>query len=285
VADLDELAGRLDHELPDVVWAEPERIRARGRDRHRNRSMILVAVSVLAIAAGGGWLVTGVSSTPVEQPAAPAAGPSPSPSMTLTADPPAPAGEQRVLLQAGDVGPDYRVTNLSEWAPGTYPAWAFGAGDCPRYESLKITAHSTYLWFGHENLERDGAATVFVEASRFPKGKAAQVMGDVERVTTACAHWESDGGEFSSVDRPATTATSYAVLDRDFAGDEALLVRRSVVTTDQDGVVLFNGPTIIAIVRVGDRVTAVQMEVDEPDLVRLLGERAADRLCALDGPC
>jgi hypothetical protein len=285
VADLDELAGRLDHELPDVAWAEPERIRARGRDRRRNRSMILAAVSVLAIAAGAGWLATGVSTAPVEQPAAPTNGASPSPSVTFTIDPPAPAGELRVLLQPEDVGPDYRVTNLHEYEPGTYPAWAFGASDCPRYPNLKITAYGTYLWFGHENLESDGAATVFVEASRFPVGKAAQVMADVERVTTACANWESDGGEASTEDRPTTTATSYKVLDRDFAGDEALLVRRSVVSTDQDGVVLFSGPTVFAVVRVGDRVTVVQMEEDAPDRMRLLGQRAVERLCAVDDRC
>ncbi|MEV4622856.1 hypothetical protein AB0J74_29610 [Asanoa sp. NPDC049573] len=64
MADLEELAGRLDHELPDVAWAEPDQIRERGRDRRRQRAVVLAALSVLVIAAAAGWLATGTWSVP-----------------------------------------------------------------------------------------------------------------------------------------------------------------------------------------------------------------------------
>jgi hypothetical protein len=105
-------------------------------------------------------------------------------------------------------------------------------------------------------------------------------------VTAACASWERDGGEATSEQRPGTTTTTYQVLAKDFAGDQSRLVRKQVRTEGADGAELYEGTVTLAAVRVGDRVSFVMMEEDEPERVRLLGERAADRLCAADqGRC
>jgi hypothetical protein len=285
VADLEELAGRLDHELPDLGWDEPDRIRLRGRARTRRRTMALAAVGVLAVVAGAGWLVTGTRSTPANPPAPVATSASPGPSST-----PEPAEAtidgselfpKTALLQPADVGPGYRVSNDVGYGPGAYPAWAFGTGDCPAYDGLGITAYQSYLWFRHANLDGDGP-TVFTEGSRFPAGVAARVLADIDRVTTACASWERDGGEATSEQRPGTTTTTYQVLAKDFAGEQSRLVRKQVRTEGPDGAELYSGTVTLAAVRVGDRISFVMMEEDEPERVRLLGERAADRLCAAD---
>ncbi|GIF50004.1 hypothetical protein DFJ67_3979 [Asanoa ferruginea] len=263
MADLDELAGRLDHELPDVAWAEPDRIRARGRGRRRQRSVFLAALSVLVIAAGAGWFAAVHPSTPEPRPAA--SGP--------TDAAPLP------MLRPEDVGSGYRVTNYQEFPAGTYPAWSFGSEDCPAYADMRITAYATHLWYGQENLTQDGGATVTAEAGRYPAGQAAQLMADVQHVVTNCAHWETGLGE------AATTTKTYTMLDRDFAGDEAALVRLTVDIIDKTGNTTFSARVVLAAVRVGDAVTVVQVERDDPDLVRLLGQRAADRLCTVERGC
>ncbi|GIF66999.1 hypothetical protein Ais01nite_50340 [Asanoa ishikariensis] len=283
MADLEELAGRLDHELPDVAWDEPDRIRSRGRTRAQRRSTVLAAVAVLVVLAGAGWLVTGTRSTP-------AAPPEPVPA-TTSAAPTQPAVidgstlfPKTAMLQPADVGAGYQVTDDVGYSPGSYPTWAFGGDDCPAYAGLDITAFKSYLWFRHANLEGDGPP-VFTEGSRFPAGLGARVMADIDRVTTACAKWDRQGGEATSEQRPGVTTTTYTVLARDFAGDQARLVRKQVRTVGEDGAELFEGTVMIAAVRVGDRVSFVLMEQDEPERVRLLGERAADRLCAADNAC
>ena len=292
MADLEELGGRLDDELPDLVWDEPERIRLRGRTRTRRRTVALAAVGVLVVVAGAGWLVTGTRSMPANPPAPVTTSAAPGPSSTPA---PSPTTEAIVdgselfpkaaLLQPADVGPGYRATNDVGYGPGAYPAWAFGTGDCPAYDGLDITAYQSYLWFRHANLDGDGP-TVFTEGSSFPAGVAARVLADIDRVTAACASWERDGGEATSEQRPGTTTTTYQVLAKDFAGDQSRLVRKQVRTEGADGAELYEGTVTLAAVRVGDRVSFVMMEEDEPERVRLLGERAADRLCAADqGRC
>ncbi|HEV7710418.1 MAG TPA: hypothetical protein VGP16_19640 [Asanoa sp.] len=263
MADLDELAGRLDHELPDVTWAEPDRIRARGRDRRRQRSVLLAALSALVIAAGAGWLAAVLPSTLEPRPAA--SGPT--------------DGDPLPMLRPEDAGPGYRVTNYQEYSLGTYPAWSFGSEDCPTYADMRLTAYETHRWYGEESLTRDGGATVTAEAGRYPAGQAEQLMADVQQIVRNCAHWETGLGE------AATTTKTYTMLDRDFAGDEAALVRLTVDTIDTTGNTTFSARVVLAAVRVGDAVTVVQMERDEPDLVRLLGQRAADRLCTVDNRC
>ncbi|MEV0716631.1 hypothetical protein [Asanoa sp. NPDC050611] len=287
MADIDELAGRLDHELPDVSWDEPDRIRRRGRERVRRRSVVMAAVAVLVIAAGAGWLATGPRSTP--------AGP-PAPETTASpSSPPAGALDETgdgsrlfpvaALPQPADVGSGYRLTNQHGYSPGSYPAWTFERPDCPAYDSLQVSAFRSYLWFRHANLEKSGAPTVFVDGRRMPPGAAAAVLDDVDRVTAACARWDVVGGDATSAERPGTTTTSYAVLAKDFAGDQARLVRQRYETRDDDGVRLADGTVVIAVVRVGDRITTVMVEEDAPELVRLLGERAAQRLCAAGDGC
>ncbi|SNT64861.1 hypothetical protein SAMN05421812_118118 [Asanoa hainanensis] len=293
MADLEELAGRLDHELPDVAWDEPERIRLRGRTRAQRRTTVLAAVSLLVVAAGAGWLVTGTRSTPARP--APATTSAATPVPATTPATPSPTDQTPVvdgstlfpksaLLQGPDVGAGYELTNDVGYSPGAYPTWVFGSSDCPAYPQLGITAHQEYLWFRHANLE-GGGPPVFTEGSRYPAGLAADVMADIDSVTKACASWETPGGEATSEQRPGTTTTTYTVLAKDFAGDQSRLVRQRVRTVGDDGAELYAGVTTIAAVRVGDRVSFVMLELDDPQRVRLLGERAADRLCTADDSC
>ncbi|GAA1854842.1 hypothetical protein [Asanoa iriomotensis] len=284
MADIDELAGRLDHELPDVRWDEPGAIRARGRGRTRRQSAVLAALSVLVITAGIAWWAPR-SSQPT-----PAAPPSPAPTATpSTGSGPTTAPvvdgstlfPVSALLGAEDVGTGYQVTNQHGYGPGTYPAWAFGADDCPEYDALKVTAYKSYLWFRHQNLELAGAPSVFTQGARYPKGVAKNVLADVDRVTAACKRWEYAGGEASTDERPTVVTTTYTVVAKNFAGEEARLVRKDVISRDQDGKVVHQGTLMTAIVRVEDLVGVVELEIPEPDLMRSFGQRIADRMCGV----
>ncbi|MEV4532318.1 hypothetical protein AB0J82_00630 [Asanoa sp. NPDC049518] len=289
MADLEELAGRLDHELPDVAWDEPDQIRLRGRTRTQRRSMVLAAVGVLVVFAGAGWLVTGPRSTPAApEPTATSPAPtSPAPTPPPTEDADFDGSKlfpKSALLQPADVGAGYHVENEYGYSPGTYPTWLFGRDDCPAYAGLQITAYKSYLWYRHAYLEH-GEQRVFLEGSRFPAGAASQVIADVDRVTSACESWETQGGEATTEQRPGNTTTTYTVLAKDFAGDQSRLVRLRVRTVGLDGAELSHGAMTVAVVRVGDRVSFVMTESDKPERVRLLGQRAADRLCTADDTC
>lgn len=271
MADLDELAGRLDHELPDVAWAEPVGIRARGRSRRR-RSALLAVVAVLVVVGGAGWLAAGTRS--------------PSNPPTTAATPSDDLLPEWALLRPGDVGPGYRVIDSQLYRAGTFAAQPFGAVlDCPAYVGLGITAYHSYLGLRFGQFERDGAPMVFEEAGRFPAGVAEQVLVDVGRVLAACDRWELPDEYSPTPDRTGTTTFALRVLERDFAGDEALLIRLTLDTVDTKGVKIRESRTTLAVVRVGDLVATVQTERDVPDQMRLLGQRAADRLCSVEQRC
>ncbi|MDG4823699.1 hypothetical protein O7635_17730 [Asanoa sp. WMMD1127] len=260
MADLDELAGRLDHELPEVAWAEAESIRSRGHTRRRRRPVVLAAAGVLVIAAGAGWL------TAIAGPVAP---PVTADGSAAGADPLPPSA----LLQPEDVGPGYTATD-SEVPPGAYPALPVGGGaECLRHETPDIASYRSFLRLRRTQIERPGAA-VFAEAGRFadPTG----VVDDIGRMLRSCA-----GGQATGSASPAIS--DWSVVDEDFAGDESILVRLEVQVFD--GRVPMRPATVAAVVRVGDLVATVFTASDDPDQMRLLGERAAARLCAVDNTC
>ncbi|WBB57655.1 hypothetical protein [Verrucosispora sp. WMMD573] len=82
----------------------------------------------------------------------------------------------------------------------------------------------------------------------------------------------------------------WEVVDRHFAGDESVLIRHTVGETrrgDADGELLAGPmpPDIIAVVRVGDLVTVVNVDVGvSQSELRRLAVIAAGRMCAAANP-
>jgi hypothetical protein len=114
------------------------------------------------------------------------------------------------------------------------------------------------------------------------------VMSDVRKAVAACTRSTFDSGEASTPSRPAWVTHQWSVLDRDFAGDESLLLRHEVLarekaTGEQLGDHLV---TLFAVVRVRDLVTVIKGEGRTEARMRQLGQSAATRLCrATSPPC
>jgi hypothetical protein len=273
--DLEELGGRLDRELPDVRWEGAATLRALGTRRRRGRAAALTAAAAVTVVAVGTWAVAGrpdAAPAPVA-PVAPTAPSAPSPALI----PPA------ALLQPEDVGPGHEIQNPHFQLPGPDPGWPFADDRCPRYASLRITAYRTFTAMSGHLVARtgdtEGTTFVHTEVRRYPTGATAHaVMTDIGRIVDACSLFETDGGEFSTENRPATTEHSFADLDEGFAGDESLLVRHQMDTSETGGAAFDRGVIVYAVVRVGDLIAITQFDRDDPQRMRVLGAASAARL-------
>lgn len=278
---------RLTTDLGSVRWAEARTLRAQAR-RRTARTAITAALAVMFVAAAvWGLLGTSSPSTPVGATAT-AATPS-TVARSSDAAPTATTGQPQVnsvyipveaLLQPEDLAPGATPDNDNIWTAGTYPAWPFDRDDCPAYAQLKISSFGTYSYMRNRNVI-SGPTTVFGETYRYTESMAKHVVADAKRVVSACAHWVG-GTEASTPTRPAHGDWRLAVTGEGFAGDQSLLIRlRSTSIFDSTGKSTGNDVTVtFAVVRVGDLVTVISVEVDNPNLIRSLAIKAAARLCA-----
>jgi hypothetical protein len=88
-------------------------------------------------------------------------------------------------------------------------------------------------------------------------------MADVRRVIATC----------DAEATPGPGSTRFLVESSGFAGDEAVLVRVEATP--------FGGPVVVsylAIVRVGDSVATISVNVDDPAYASTVAQRAAARL-------
>ncbi|MBY8874750.1 hypothetical protein K7640_23250 [Micromonospora sp. PLK6-60] len=292
---LDAMFESLHGERAPGPFAPPEAVRRRGRQRTRHQAMAAGLAVVAVTGAGFGWAghlrpvdpapIPAASGTTASTPPA-SVGPSPSgpardgtpsagPRPTGTGRPDAtPATLSDLRLRAEDLGPGaWRPRPPTEPFSGDTWRWA---DLCPLYRS------ADYPSLAHQaELDVTGFTTgksyLYEHLHRYADGWGPRAFADVRRVVDRCT---------TTATTPPTAPGSpetrtLVVRDRDFAGDEAVLVREE--QTYYEGEVLARDPlvTLTAAVRVGDRVATVIFSPDwDEAYAREVTRAAAQRLAA-----
>ena len=209
MADLDELAGRLDHELPALAWEEPGDAAGPGRDRRRQRS-----VRVFGRRRGVRWSRSAEGSRVTHGRPAPAPARAPAPSLGLAI-----TDGRRCCYRSGRCSRPRTSVRATRHPQRGHAAQeyllAFGAIlQCPAYAGLGVTAVSLVPRSAcHADRARRPAGGLRRGPPGSPSGIAPQVMNDITRVIGACARWENPDG----------------TLDSPGAGDRTADVRRAGV--------------------------------------------------------
>ncbi|NJP32711.1 hypothetical protein [Micromonospora thermarum] len=274
-------------ELSDVRWPEPAEIRARARRRSR-RTALVAAVLVVATASTVALLAGRLAPAPATTAALETA---PVPERNEIA--------REALLQPGDLGieTDPPLTQADIGAPvrvadlllvchesqGRTAAW-----EVSRYSRSQTLLRQRPPGFDHPLSDVQLSQDVYRVAPEVA-GRFFQRMGTL---IAQCAAWRSVGPtQWGSRVVRAETIHSWESVERDFTGDESLLLRHTVTRAKNLETGEFSGaapkPTTVAVVRVGDLVTVLSQGRDgtEPEL-RRLAMLAARRLCvAANPPC
>ncbi|MGW4464450.1 hypothetical protein [Micromonospora sp. NPDC004704] len=171
-----------------------------------------------------------------------------------------PAAVEPALLGAEALGGDWTTGTTS--ADGT--RWPWAQEDCPAYRDADFPA---------QRHRRDSVARQYLRAS--PRAAALQVVEayepdwatraveDVRRVLETCASYPAYGGQ-----------VSFSLLDSDFAGDAALLVRGRIVTADAPATVSY-----FVVVRRGSLVSTLNLpDPGGESGVRAVAARLAEQL-------
>jgi len=287
--DLETAVHGLPASLATVQWADSRTLRARAR--RRTARTVLAAPVAVAVVAVSMWALIGVptagkpfaapaTATPLISPTGASAPWAASPSMDPIQIP------IDAVLQAADVAPDAVADNDDVWTAGTYPAYPVNSDTCPASTKLKITSFGDYLFLRHRNVTT-GPTLVWTQTFRYAQPTAARVMTDVRAVVKECPKWSIPNSEASTPERPAHSDFTYTLLGEGFAGDASMLVRMRYDTfADKTGEPTGNSlTTIIAVIRVGDLVAFIQIDEDNPAMVRSLAAKAAARLCAGTTSC
>jgi hypothetical protein len=269
---------------------------ARGDRRRRRAAVATPAAAVLALALAGGaaTLLTNRDGHEAAPPLSQGQTSAPSPSAS-SASPSAHPGHvvssgdiawitHAAVLEKSDVGKDLVVTEVTEVQPApTQPDWIFAAQNCPAYQRLAVST-LPYLFRLRQGVHRAATAAPSgeLEIRRYAITDVGVVLPGVRQVVESCPSFETADAVLSTADHPAINRRSYTVLATGFAGDESLLLRGTVqqftVATGQplgDPVV-----TVVAVIRVKDLVTVVDLGLDDPDRVTGVAKIAARKLCA-----
>lgn len=287
-------AERLHRDLRDVRWPEPTEIRARARRRTR-RTAAAAAAAVLAVASATAVLAPrpGAPDPPTSTasggPAAGGRAEIPTEAMLAPADLPVKSDEQ---LGDSGLGEPVRVDDILQMCardqglPADPVASRYSRSQTllGTFEAGNLVSRSPVL--SQVVYRLDGAARVFI---------------DLDRLVAACQAWE----EVSPMQWDGNTVTArvvhqWTVTERDFAGDQAVVLRHTVtqpldVATGKP----FRPtppPELRLVVRVGDLVTVLVptdpllpfvpgSDVTDAQL-REVARAAADRMCsAANPPC
>ncbi|MFI6227902.1 hypothetical protein ACIBCR_11375 [Micromonospora echinospora] len=281
------LVDRLAVDLAAVRWPEPAEIRARAR--RRTRRQLAGAAVALVLVVGGVAAVLG-----------PTNGAAPPPVAVPVVDP-GPRGEipPEALLQPADLreqsGPPLTASDLGESI-----RLDDHLGAC-RTDQGQSTRWETSLWSRSQAILRDrpdgddhppSDLLVGQDIYRVTPEVAGRFFRGLEQLVAPCAAWRSVGPiEWQGRTITAEAVHNWALVDRDFVGDEAALLRHSVsqprdrATGELLGEVSRSSTTSLAIVRVGDLVTVIvpgaAMSDDE---LRRLARVAATRMCPAANP-
>ena len=286
----DEMAviDRLRQDLRDVRWPEPAELRARAA-RRRRRSALAAATSVLVVVAASAVVVANLAAPP------PQSTPLAEPSATAFAEIPLAA-----LVQPGDL-PVKTDPPLGESGLGEpvrvdrslmLVACHEAQGLTARWETSRYSRSQTMLRSRPDDAEpRPADVVLSQDVYRLAPQVATGLFARIDALLAPCATWRSTG-EVRWGDRIAQAEASHRweVADRDFAGDEAVLIRHSVtgVRNLDTGETRRSGqPATTAVVRVGDLVTVLGTGRDGTESeLRRVAVVAAGRLCvAANPPC
>lgn len=215
---------RLQNDLRDVRWPEPAVLRERAR-RRRRRAMVGTATAVLVLAAGPVIAGVGLGGPPavappqnsqsayVEIPHEVLVQPT---DLTAMTDPP--------LGQAG-VGELVQIDKL-------LPVCLEEQGRAAYWEPSRYSRSQTLLRASADGARRPADVLLSQDVYRIAPERVAGFFNRLDEMLAPCANWRSTGDVLWG-DRIARAEADHRweVTDRDFAGDEAMLIRHTITAT------------------------------------------------------
>ncbi|WDZ86830.1 hypothetical protein [Micromonospora cathayae] len=275
------LTDRIVTDLATVRWPEPAEIRAEAR--RRTRRQVAGAAAVLLLVVGTSAVVFGPAARPgPHRVDASVAGPSPHVEIPMEA-----------LLQPADLNqrsdPPLTQAGLGELVQVDTGALAA----CRQAQGLPV-GWETSLWSRSQTMPRnrpDGYdVLVSQDVYRVEPQVAVRFFATLDGLVASCTNWRSVGpirwqGEMVT----RSLVHSYALIDRNFTGDESALLRHTISErrNEATGEPLGEPSSIdLAVVRVGDLVTVINPDpaTTTQDELRRLGRTAAARLCVAANP-
>ncbi|MEV2237048.1 hypothetical protein [Micromonospora sp. NPDC049891] len=285
------LVERVQQELRAARWLDTAEVRAVARRRSRLRAAaVAVGVAVLSIP------LMAVVALPSRQATTPAEGGAITraeiPFEALLQPEDLPMEVDAPTVNAGLAEPIVINPELARCleAKGMSPDW-----DTSRYSRSQFMTRPDEVRGEDGMALKDDLSIVLIQdVYRITPEMERTLFAGIDRRVEHCLAWESI--EIGSINDDMTewadfhAMQSWAVVDRQFAGDESVLIRHTVGETrrgDANGEVLAAPmpPNVIAVVRVGDLVTVVGVEsgTSESEL-RRLATIAAGRLCVAANP-
>ncbi|MFU8870670.1 hypothetical protein [Micromonospora sp. SL4-19] len=272
----------VQRDLRDVRWPEPGEIRARAR-RRRRRTALVAGVAVLAVSSASAVAVAAHRDAP-PTPAGVAGARAEIPAEALLSEPDLPVQADMEISESG-LGEPVQVDSMLETCGREH-----GVSVAPvesRYSRSRNLLRA-------DRIQRLPLQVLVQDVYRLAPAAPGRLFADLDRLVGACPTWlqttpTERGG------RPVTVSIQYRwqVLDLDFAGDRAVLLRRVWSSEGWGSAGLSNGEDLRAVVQVGDLVTVltpdVGMNFDPADKidegqVRDLALTAAERMCSAANP-
>lgn len=228
-------AERMHRDLRDVRWPEPAEIRARARRRSRRTAVaaaiaVLAVTSLSAVAVGGrdGAVapLTSWADWRMFQPE-----PEPEPEPSGQAEIP-----QEALLESADVGVPSNVrlgdTGLGEpvQVDPLLEICAEGRGLSGQQTVSRYSRSQTLIQKDMpDQAWSSGAPVLTQDVYRVARGASTRFFSGLDRIVTACAGWtEVAPRQWGLGTGTVSVAHTWRAVERDFAGDEAVLLRHAL---------------------------------------------------------
>ncbi|WP_433531468.1 hypothetical protein ACQPYA_05015 [Micromonospora sp. CA-263727] len=283
---------RLRHDLRDVRWPEPAKLRAVARRRSRFRAAG-AAVGVLVVMSASAVTAAALPEEGLRTVTAPASDPRARVEIPLDALLQPEDMPTRVDLPFTQAGFGEPIKIEPVWTQcleerGISPAW-----ESSRYSRSQLLRRDPPV--EDESVPGWDRSTLLIQdVYRISSELERTFFAGIERRIMPCLDWGNVQQRQVAPDEWADLfqRQRWEMVDRAFAGDESVLIRHSILETRRDdarGEVL-GGPTTlftIAVVRVGDLITVFNMASwgNDPEL-RQLAVVAAKRMCvAANPPC
>ncbi len=291
--ELNEVLGPLIQSTSEVTFQMPSEIRRRGERRRilRRTAMTgLVLVSVIGVGVGSAWALSGpppapdvaITSSPRKPPAT-SVPPTKPPTHTTTTPPPTtpppatrqpsestgePATPQSIptaaMLQPADVGSGYTASDAQQGDDHGSIARMIsycGQGDYTNADEHRVVNRK-------QNVHRDDERYVLEEVSGYQNTWAARHMDDLRAVLPRCTTVDIMGN--------SNQRATLTIVDSNFTGDEAILIRETRNGTVQYHAVVRQG-NVEARLRIHTGATQSQ--------ARAVVVAAAARLCNATPSC
>ncbi|MEU8263501.1 hypothetical protein AB0C02_23105 [Micromonospora sp. NPDC048999] len=299
----------MQRKLGDVRWPEPMEIRARAGRRTRRTAVVVTAMAVLTVvsasavavaarpgSSGAPSIVAGASSAAVgsvlsttgaSEPAVPRRSPLVSPAAEIPPDVllrPADvkAKAEPPLSQAG-LGVGVQLDEMLQYCRTRQ-------GQQADWEPSRYSRSLTLLRNPGDAEQPPSDVLLNQDVYRVAPDVADRIFTDMAEVLAPCREWRSSGpAQWQGKTIQAQFVHSWEEVDRDFAGDESVLLRHTVVEArDLDTGEPLDDPSkpdSTAVVRVGDLISVIRVGQGgtESDL-RHLATVAAERMCAAANP-